>query len=135
MKAQTAFEYMIIVMIILGFLAPIWYYMFQVKGSTSDTFILTYAKSAASEIAENADLVYSQRYDAQVVVDVYLPPGIQNTSISGNEIRMTVYTTQGIQEVFEETSAQLQGTIPATEGRHRVLIRANGNYVEISQLE
>ena len=132
MKAQTAFEYMIIVMLVIGFIAPVWYYMFQVRGSTSDTFILTYAKTAARKLVENADLVHSQRYDAQVVVKIYLPPGIKNVTISGSEIRMTVETSSGIQDVFEESAAEVQGSLPATEGQYDVLVRANGDIVEIS---
>ena len=134
MKAQTAFEYMVIVLLVMAFITPVWYHLNSVQQSTADQFIYTYAKAALNKLKDNADLVYSQRYDARVTIKIYIPPGVQNISISGNDLRMTVYTSDGVQDVFETTTSTVSGSLPTSEGLYTVLLEAKGDYVEISRL-
>jgi hypothetical protein len=132
MRAQTAFEYMVIVIFVLAFLTPIWIYLSQVQNQTNDQFSLSYAKNAVSQIAKKADLVYSQRMDAKVKIGVYIPRGVEYVNITGNEINMRVYSRSGYVDVFDTSIAQLQGNLPAQEGFYWVLIKAEGDYVNIT---
>ncbi len=134
MKAQTAFEYMIIAIIVLGFLTPVWLYISQVQTQSTEQFSLTYAKNAVKKLAENADLVYSQRLGAKVKVGVYIPNGVEGINITGKTVIMKVYSSSGTVDIFETSTANLNGSLPADAGFHWVLIEAMGDYVQIGTL-
>lgn len=132
MRGQAAFEFMIIVIFVLAFLTPIWIYLSQIQTQTNDQFALSYAKNAVTQIAKKADLVYSQRMDAKVKMEIYIPGGVQEINISGNEINMRVLSSSGLTDVFATSIAQMQGSLPTQEGLYNVLIKAEGNYVNIT---
>ena len=132
MRAQTAFEYLVIAMFVLAFLTPIWVYLFQLQGQTSDEFSVSYAKNAVTQIAKKADLVYSQRMGARIKIEVYIPRGVEYINITGNEINFRVRTSSGSTDVFATSIAQLQGSLPTQEGLYWVLIKAEGDYVNIT---
>ncbi len=132
MKAQTAFEYMVIAIFILAFLTPIWVYLYQLQAQTSDEFAISYAKNAVTQIAKKADLVYSQRMDAKVKIEVYIPRGIEYINITGNEVNMRILSRSGPVDIFATSIAQLQGSIPTGEGLYWILIKAEGDYVSIA---
>jgi len=134
MKAQTAFEYMTIAIIILAFLTPVWLYVSQVQSESAEQLSLTYAKNAVKKIAENADLVYSQRLGAKVKVGVYIPNGVEDINITGKTVIMKVYSSSGVADIFETSTANLNGTLPTDSGFHWVLIEAKGDYVQIGKL-
>ncbi len=122
---------MVIAMIILGFLVPIWLYVSQVQNESAETLALTYAKNAVKKIAENADLVYSQRLGAKVKVGVYIPNGVEEINITGKTVIMKVYSSSGVVDIFETSAANLNGSLPTTSGFHWILIEAKGDYVQI----
>ena len=134
MRGQTAFEYMVIAIFVLMFLMPIWVYMSQIQVQTRDEFALSYAKNAVTQIAKKSDLVYSQRLDARIKIDVYIPRGIHYVNITGNEINRRIMPNAGPGDVFETSIAQLQGTLPTSEGLYSILLKAEGNYVNITVL-
>jgi hypothetical protein len=131
MRAQTAFEYMVIAIFILAFLTPIWVYLYQLQAQTNDEFAISYAKNAVTQISKKADLVYSQRMDARVKIEVYIPRGVEYVNITGNEINMRILSRSGPIDVFATSIAQLQGSIPSGEGLYWVLIKAEGDYVSV----
>jgi hypothetical protein len=135
MRGQTAFEYMVIVLTIMAFIAPIWYHLNNVQKNTADQFVETYVQSATNKLVDNVDLIYSQRFDARVIVKIYIPPGIDSIGISGNQIGMTYWTQRGLQTIVKPTVAQVQGSLPIKEGLYDVLIEAQGDYVQISKLD
>ncbi len=123
---------MVIAIFILGFLTPIWIYASQVKTQTNDDFILSYAKNAVSQIAKYADMVYSQRSSAKVKIGVYIPSNVQYTNITDHLINIRVLSSSGPVDVFENSIAKLNGTLPSDEGFYWVLIKAEGDYVNIT---
>ena len=132
MRGQTAFEYMIIAIFILAFLTPIWIYLFQVQLQMNDEFAISYAKNAAAQIAKKSDLVYSQRMDAKVKIEVYIPRGVEEINITGNEVNIRVNSRSGYVDVFATSIAQLQGNLPTNEGLYWVSLKAEGDYVNVT---
>jgi uncharacterized protein (UPF0333 family) len=132
MKAQTSFEFMVIAIFVLAFVTPVWVYLSQVQLQTNDQFTLSYAKNAVTQIAKKADLVYSQRMGAVVKLEIYIPSGVEQIDISGNEINMRTRSLSGETDVYATSIAQMQGSLPANEGLYWVLIKAEGDYVNIT---
>ncbi len=125
---------MVIAIIILAFLTPMWLYVSQVQNESAEGLSLTYAKNAVKKIAENADLVYSQRLGAKVKVGIYIPRGVEEINITGKTVIMRIYSSSGAVDIFETSTADLNGTLPTTSGFHWVMIEAKGDYVQISKL-
>ncbi len=130
MKAQAAFEYMLVVMIALSFLVPLWTYSMTVKNEASDELKLSYAKSATETLASAADLVYSQGAPAKVRVTVFIPEGVQEANITNQTIMLRVAYTGGNTGVFSISRARLNGTIPTRRGTYWMEVRAveNANF-------
>lgn len=132
MRGQAAFEYMVIAIFVLSFLTPIWVYLNNMRAQTGDEFVLSYAENAVNQIAKKADMVYSQRMDARVKITVYVPPGVDYVDLTGNEINMRITTRSGPVDVFATSIAELQGGVPSDEGLYNVLLKAEGDYVNVT---
>lgn len=132
MRAQVAFEYMMIVAILLAFLAPIWIYMSGVQSQTSSQLALSYAKNAVQKVADAADLVYSQGSSAKLRVSVYIPSGVEGSTILNHTVRLRVRTGPDVSDVFATSKAVVNGSLPTTSGNYWVTVEAVGNQVQIS---
>jgi len=131
-KAQVAFEYMIIIGIVIAFLIPVWAYIAGVQQRTSTELSITYAKSAAENVANTANLVYSQGPPAKVNIMIFMPEGIEDVNITNNLINIKVRVGPAISNIYAESDALLNGTLPTTEGNYRISIEATDSYVQIT---
>ena len=132
MKSQAAFEYMLIVMIVLAFLVPLWAYLYNIQSQSGTEISISYAKTAVRDIINNADLVYSQGPPAKVKIKIYIPSGVEEINISGTTINFKVRVDSEVSDIFGESIAQLNGSLPTQEGNYYVNIEAKEDYVQIS---
>jgi uncharacterized protein (UPF0333 family) len=134
MKAQAAFEYMAIAMLVLGFLIPIWIYMTGVQTQSKTEMSLSYSKLAVERVAETADFVYSQGPPANMKIRVYVPSGIESYMITNDTIDLKVRYGSDLTDIFAMTKANLTltATFPTKEGTYWINIEAVENYVNIS---
>jgi uncharacterized protein (UPF0333 family) len=130
MKAQAAFEYMVIVIIALTFMIPLWVYITSVKTEASDELSLSYAKNTVDKLASTADLIYSQGSPAKVRVNIFIPPGVYGYNITNNTVVLRVMYMGTVTDVYAESRAMLNGTLPTAEGGYWMQIEAvdNENY-------
>jgi len=130
MKAQAAFEYMVIVIIALTFMMPLWVYITSVKTEASDELSLSYAKNTVDKLASTADLIYSQGSPAKVRVNIFIPPGVYGYNITNNTVVLRVMYMGTVTDVYAESRAMLNGTLPTAEGSYWMQIEAvdNENY-------
>ena len=138
MKAQSAFEYLIIISIVISFLIPIWAYVLSTQQRTTDELSLSYANNAVSRIVDTADLVYSQGPPAKVTIRVYMPAGIQRLIFYNNTMVLTVRTSSGFSDVYDTSIAAINVTqglneTLSEEGTYLLKVEAYGNVVQISQ--
>lgn len=129
-KAQAAFEYMIVVIISLTFMIPVWIYITSVNTETTDELSLAYAKSGVDKLASTADLVYSQGPPAKMKISVYIPHGVEDFNITNRTIILKVRYMGTLTDVFADSRARLNGTLPTVEGNYWMKIEAveNENY-------
>ncbi len=131
MRGQAAFEYFLIVIIVMMFITPLWINLEFTKGETYDQMRISYVRNALSKIVEGADLVYSQRLGAKVKTRVSVPANVQEINITGNTLSMSIMTSNGPVTMRETSIATLNGTIPNHEGVFTILLEAMGDYVQI----
>jgi hypothetical protein len=130
MRAQAAFEYMLVVLIALAFMMPLWLYMTTVKSEASDELSISYAKDAARMLVSACDLVYTQGPPAKVSITIFVPPGTVNSTITNSTVTFTISHSGGESTVFAESRARINGTLPATSGSYVMEISAldDANY-------
>lgn len=131
MRAQAAFEYIVIVSVILAFTIPLWIFYFNVQGDASTEITLAHTKSAARRIAETANLISSQGPPAKATISLFIPDGIQSVNISDNIISFKVQVDGSLTDVFEISEATLNGTIPIERGNYLITIEAQQGFVDI----
>ena len=127
MRAQAAFEYMLIVIIALAFMTPVWIYISAVKTETYSELSLSYAKNSVDKLASTSDLIYSQGSPAKVVVAIYIPTGVEGFDITNNTVNLKVRYMDTITDVFAESRARMNGTLPTVEGNYNMIIEAVDN--------
>lgn len=132
-KAQAAFEYLVIVSIVLVFMIPIWAYVTSTQRDTSIELALTYAKNTANQIADASNLVYSQGPPAKIKINVYIPYGVGNITILNRTIRFRLNVDSGITDIFAFSTAQLNGTLPKKQGYYWIEVEATDDIVQIEQ--
>lgn len=116
MKSQASMEYLTIVGLILVFLIPIFYY----ASSTSSTVIIkNEAKDAVKSLSKTVDFVYSLSPGTKSYVWITIPGGVINTSVSNNEVGLTL-DYGGISEIFYETKANVSGGFPSAKGTYKI---------------
>ncbi|MBN2331294.1 MAG: hypothetical protein JXC85_05765 [Candidatus Aenigmarchaeota archaeon] len=130
MRAQAAFEYMLIVIIALAFMVPAWTYITSVKTEASEELALSYAKSSVDRLASTADLIYSQGPPAKVKVHVYIPDGVEGYNFTNKTVALFVRYRNTVTPVYADSKASLNGTLPLVEGNYWMQVEAveNDNY-------
>jgi len=131
-KAQSAMEYYTIVVIALMILLPLSIYVYQLLSQYGDDTKISLAKDAVNELGETADWVFSQGPPARYTFrSFYIPGGIEETSLDNNMILFKLRTSSGITEIFYNTLAPLDGSIPTESGYYPIAIIAHDNNVTI----
>jgi len=124
MRAQVAFEYMLIVIMALAFLIPLWTYVTKVEAEASGELTLAYAKSSVERLASTADLIYSQGAPAKVKVSIYIPDAVAGYNITNYTINIKVLYMGTVSDVFAVSRARLNGTLPTTRGSYWMEVQA-----------
>ena len=132
MKAQASAEYFIIVAVALLILAPIILYANQTIASSQEELKISTARNAVDRIGEAADLVYTQGSPAKTTMTIFIPDNVNYTLISNKTVQITLRTSAGRVDVYKETNAPLNGSLPNQTGFYPVSITAFNNYVNIS---
>jgi len=132
MKSQVAVEYLIIVSVAFMILIPLVLFLNQTFIGYSDDNKLSKADTAVKKIGHTADWVYSQGPPAKQTIEVYIPKDIDGVSLNNNTIEFKVRTSAGVSDVYYETVAPLNGTIPLTSGYYFLSLTAFQDHVNIS---
>ena len=119
MKAQASFEYIILIGTLLILVVPIFYY---VTYQSSQNLKAYQADDAVKSIARTVDTVYAIGPGTKNYVWVTFPGGIQNTSISNNEIIIRISSYGGETDIIAKTRAKVIGNITAQKGTYKISI-------------
>ena len=107
-------------------------YVSNLQRQTGTDMYLSYAKNTANQIADTADLVYSQGSPAKVRIKVYIPKHVVSVNITGHEINFNMSYMDGYSDIFATSLAPLNGTLPSLEGTYWIEIEATDSGVDIN---
>ena len=132
MFGQAAFEYIVIVGIVMMMLIPIWSYLIAVNGQATQSLYISQAQTAAQKLTSAAELVYTQGPPSQITLDVYIPKGLSGSSILNRTIVFNLYFDNGVTDVVSTTFVPINGSIPSSEGLYKFVVKALPGYANIS---
>jgi len=132
LKAQVAIEYIVIFGIGLLIVGLLWVFVSEESQRTSYEVQLAYTKNALNKITDTANIIAIQGPPAQTYINPYFPENVQNIYIQGNEVIFEITYRDIVNNLSDESIVNLTGSLSATQGSKRILIKAVGNYVEIS---
>lgn len=132
-KGQAAMEYMVMLGFALAIVLPLWLYVNTTIGESKQSLDVTYAKVAVNKIRDAADSVYVQGAPAQIPLVLDMPDNIASTSISGREVQIKLYSQDGQTDIYAVTLSNLQGSLPIRSGRIRILVKAETNFINITE--
>ncbi len=134
-KAQVATEYIIIAGIVMVFLIPLWTYMGGIRDQISIQMMISYAQNAADRLAETAELIYSQGPPAKISIKVYIPGNVEHVKIGNRTVSLGIRTIAGVSDVFARSRAEINGSLPASQGIYWITVEAQEGLVQIYPME
>ena len=134
MRGQAAVEYFVVVGLVVMFMIPLWTYMVSTQQDVGQEVSLSYAQTAAKQIADAASLVHSQGYPAKISIRVYIPAGVLNVSLAQKTVSLNITYRNLMTDVWSKSNADMNGTIPTNEGYYNFDIQSMDTYVQINKV-
>jgi uncharacterized protein (UPF0333 family) len=131
-KSQVSMEYLAIFSFAFLLTMPLLIIYVTQTGNLNADITGVQAYNALSKIVESAEEVYGFGEPAQKTINVDFPKGIENVIITDNSITFNITTTDSNYPMPKDTFANITGSIRSYEGPHRIVIKAIGSQVNIS---
>ena len=119
-RGQVAFEYLVLVGVILAILLPLFHY---VSNYSSENVKIEKAEDSVRALGRTADSLYALGPGNKDFVWVNLPGSITETNISGNQILIKMSTSGNPEsDYYYTTIAPVNGTIPTDKGTFKMVL-------------
>lgn len=133
-KSQSSLEFLIIVMLGIVFLIPITNYIAIYQITYRDTYKINAAKDVTETLSQAADNIFLQGYPAGITLNINMPAGIYDSSISERTIQLKVQISSGVTDVFSFSKEDVKGSLPKSQGLHKILIKNEKTFVSINEV-
>jgi len=135
MKGQAAFEYLMIFSIVITLVLILVTYSIQITERNKEEIRISNAIAAVNEIVDTANIVNTQgKPTSLTLTSVYIPEGVESINIIGKIILMKVRVAGGTSDILATSKADLQGSISNTQGIKKIRVKAEDNYVNITEV-
>ena len=131
-KAQISMEYLTIVGFMLVMVLPMMLIFYQYQESTNTQVISNQVYQIAQNIVDSSEAVYYLGYPSRKTIKVYFPKNIRGVSIQQKTLVFNISTANGIDQIVVMSAVPISGSLPSTSGVHKIIIKSEGDYVEIS---
>lgn len=135
-KAQVGMEYLIIVgfitFIIMSMLVMSYYYVSSSKKRINENQIEVFG----NKIIDSAESIFYEGQPSQITITIYVPDNVKEISVKENAIFINSSSTAGVSKRAFIPNVKLDSSseIPATEGTHNLLIKAESDRVFIENV-
>ncbi len=133
-KAQVGLEYMFIFAFSLVAVGMLWTYSTLNIENTKWDLQLATAKSSLDIMTEIVDTTYVQGPPSQVYVYPNFPDNMQNVYVANNSITIELlWKGDTLRNLSATSIANITGNISTAPGTHKILVKAIGTYVQITE--
>ena len=132
-KAQVSMEFLMVIAITFLFTIPLVILFLKESQSAGEQVALAQVSQIARRVVGAAESVYAFGEPTAIVLKVYMPPGVNSSSISDNELIFVVYNEGNKVSIEEPATMNLSGSINVNPGVHNIRVAAANNTVVISE--
>jgi uncharacterized protein (UPF0333 family) len=130
-KAQTSFEFLLMVVIGISILVPIIGYVSLYEVSYRDAYKISMAKDAVDKLGEAAESIYIQGYPAKMSLTISVPEGVHSSLVDKETIMFSLSTSSGQTDIYSNPKANVTGTLPIGAGYHKIMISNERTFIKI----
>lgn len=123
-RGQVSFEYLVIFAVAAIMIIPLMLIFAHQSSSIEADIAYAQAQSALSKISASAEEIYFQGPPARKTLRVKFPEGLTEVRVEESAIVFKLSTSDGVFELFEDTSAKLSGDIDSFGGVHVLVFEA-----------
>ena len=132
-KAQVSMEFLMVIAITFLFTIPLIVLFMKESQSAGEQVSLSQVSQIARRIVGAAESVYAYGEPTSTVLKVYMPTGVNSSSISGNELIFVVNNQGSMVSIEEPATMNLSGNLSVNPGIHNIRVTAANNTVIISE--
>lgn len=121
-KGQAALEYLMIMGIVMFLLIPLFSLVTSFTHRTRTDMKISALQDSLRNLADSADMAYSQGYPARITTSFYAPQGIIYTNVTQHYFHARIQTRTGPRDLISKTHANLTGSLPESPGSYQVTL-------------
>lgn len=133
-RGQISFEYLIIMGFVTFILVGLLSFAYFYGSSVQDRIRMTQALNYGNKIISTAESVFYAGEPSKATIEVYLPDGVKEVQISGNEVAVSVRTSTGLNKLVFTSKVPLVGSLQSSQGIKKVELTADSESVLILQV-
>lgn len=132
-KGQVGVEYMIIIgfvtLAIMSIVTLAYFYSNHVK----DRIRVNQVENFASQLVSSAESVFFAGEPSKTTISLYLPEGVEDVTIVQDAVIITTRVSSGQNKRAFSSKVPLNGSISFSEGIKNLVLKAEANFLQISQ--
>ena len=132
-RGQISTEYLMIVSFVVFFIIVVSGIAFFYASEIRETIKFRQIESFSNKTTSLAESVYFSGEPSRTTMTGYLPEGVVNIEISGNDIIYDVSAIGGEAKIAYSSSVALEGNITTNSGVKKLYLTARTNDVMISE--
>jgi hypothetical protein len=123
-RAQVAFEYFVLIAILLLVSAGV---LMSYRNLTESTISSFQAESSVSRLKDEIVRLHDLGHQSSRTIRLEIPENVvsNRTFLSNNTVQISYYSNTGLVDVFESVDFNVSGSIPNTPGIHWVKLSSN----------
>lgn len=132
-KGQVSVEYLIMVSFITFLIISILGVAFFYVGGVSDKIKFDQVQNFASKIISSSEKTFYSGEPSKVVINAYLPAGVESAGIINNSLVFNVSSSSGLTIISFKSNVPIQGSLSSGQGLKRITIEAKTDRVELAE--
>lgn len=130
-KGQISTEYLIVVGFVTFLIISVVGLAFFYSGSITDRIKLDQIQNFANKIISSAEQVFYAGEPSRVVINAYLPSGVEQIEIVNNDLVFNVSTSSGLTRIAFPGKVQIEGALSLDPGVKRINVVALSDRVQL----
>jgi uncharacterized protein YjdB len=133
-RAQASFDMLLTFMIGISIIVATIVYVNSAQTEYLSSYKINAAQNTVNKIAEAADTIFLQGNRSKIVMTLYFPDGISETSVKNNTVMLKMRTTAGQTDVYQTTKEPIQlglKGLPTSSGTYKITVENIGDSVSI----
>jgi len=131
-KGQIGIEYMIVLSFVTLAIMVVLTFSIVFSSQVQDRIKLNQVENFAIQLVNSAETVFFAGEPSKTTIMLSLPAGVKDITVVPEGLVFQVVTTSGQNTRLFESNVPLQGSVPTTEGVHKITLTATEDFVEIS---